>query len=464
MSVALTGFLTGFAKGAKERIEKEKEENEAFIANRLKTAATNRLLRQKEVEAQKQLLKDRLESVSAFLPPDATEEQKLALMSNKDIAETFVAARKDNPNLDLNKFLVMNKDKVPKNFTSVQQYLDTISAAPTPVAQEQIDTIRQTQGAFGARVGANVEKMAQQYGVSAGELLAYEQPMTTPELPQFASINLETLRDLPSADKILSNAKTEAFNAVTEFGKNSPEAKAAIAKFNDLQNITKAQEEVTAEVRLGRVTAKMASLDSKSPEYKQLAGERDRLNALVRSNKAAQRIPGEGGDDSGYNESKIAATVRNIRQAQAVALERAGLVKNDVVMTTSIDGSITFTPKNAGRFTESVTNIMNSVALDYLAPIADKPYAVAARRILLRPVDPLTPAPAPSIPPAGAPAVAPVTSPPRAEQRTTVDGKIVPPTTKTVTRAQVQAVATRQGVTFNEAANAARSQGYTIKD
>lgn len=459
MSVALTGFLTGFAKGAKERVEKEKEENEALIANRLKTAATNRLLRQKEVEAQKQLLKDRLESVSAFLPPDATEEQKLALVSNKEIADTFVAARKDNPNLDVNKFLVVNKDKVPKNFTSVQQYLDTISASPTPVAQEQIDTIRQTQGAFGARVGANVEKMAQQYGVSAGELLAYEQPMTTPELPQFASINLETLRDLPSADKILSDAKTEAFNAVTEFGKDSPEAKAAITKFNDLQNITKAQEEVTAEVRLGRVTARMASLDSKSPEYKQLAGERDRLNALVRSNKAAQRIPGEG-DDSGYNESKIAATVRNIRQAQAAALERAGLVKDNVVMTTSIDGSITFTPKNSGGFNKAVTDIMDSVARDYLAPIADKPYAIGAKQILLRPVEPLTPAPAPVIPPAAAP----VTSPPRAEQRTTVDGKIVPPTTKTVTRAQVQAVAASKGVTFNEAADAARSQGFTIKD
>ena len=341
MSVALTGFLTGFAKGAKERIEKEKEENEAFIANRLKTAATNRLLRQKEVEAQKQLLKDRLESVSAFLPPDATEEQKLALVSNKEIADTFVAARKDNPNLDVNKFLVVNKDKVPKNFTSVQQYLDTISASPTPVAQEQIDTIRQTQGAFGARVGANVEKMAQQYGVSAGELLAYEQPMTTPELPQFASINLETLRkpSIKDIDDRLKERQSKYLDAVEQYGEDSKEATAAKAVYNAgvvMKNTLEPDQLKWADY-VGDL--KLKALTDPDPKIRAAAmREYDKTVALEKRGKK----DGEGEGGGKIPTANVLSNLLRNSGARAVTEQYGNQLGQNLIVEPTADGGSTF--------------------------------------------------------------------------------------------------------------------------
>ena len=109
MSVALMGFLTGLAKGSTERIKKEREDNEALIENRLKMAATNKLRREKEREAQRALLNERYSTISSYLPADATEEQKLALVSNEAIAKEYVAKRSAGADIDLNKFLVVNK-------------------------------------------------------------------------------------------------------------------------------------------------------------------------------------------------------------------------------------------------------------------------------------------------------------------------------------------------------------------
>lgn len=213
MGIALTGFLTGFAKGAKERIEKESEENEALIANRLKMAQTTRLVRQKEQEAKVQLLTSRYKTVSPYLPPEATEEQKMALMSNEEIATQYAERRKNGETIDLDNFLIINKDKIPKGLTSVQQMIEEAKIAPAPIDQAEVDAIRQTKGFLGARTGPNVDKMAQQFGVSARDLLAYEKPQDSTDLTEFASINPEALKKPKGFDDRIAELETQALTA-----------------------------------------------------------------------------------------------------------------------------------------------------------------------------------------------------------------------------------------------------------
>ena len=237
MSIALTGFLTGFAEGATERIKREREENEAMIENRLKRAQTNRLLFQKEQDAQKQLYRTRYDSVSAYMPEGATEEQKLALISSDEIAKQFTELRAKGEEVDLNRFLVMNKDKIPKNFSSVQQYIDNISVAPAPVAQEQVDAIRQTRGFLGSRTGANIEKAAGQFGTSAAELLAFEQPRQVERLDNIARMNVDMLRPKKDGDDRLKDAEITVFDAIDKFGKDSPEAKLAASNYAAIKTV-----------------------------------------------------------------------------------------------------------------------------------------------------------------------------------------------------------------------------------
>lgn len=283
MSIALTGFLTGFAKGAKERIEKEREENEALIESRLKMAATNRLKREKERDAQKTLLNQRYDLVSGYLPPDATEEQKLALISNETIAKEFAAMRTKGEAVDLNKFLVVNKDKIPQGFTSVRQYIDTLSAAPTALSQEQMQqAFGETKGFLGARTGVSAgraEKIAKQFGAPAAELLAYEQPQELPQMPEVARMNVEMLKEekekrIKSPTERLQERLSLALGYAEAYGKDSPEAIAAqqlYAEEKERQETLNPSQlkfaDIVNEAQLARVEA-LRKFGINSPQYK----------------------------------------------------------------------------------------------------------------------------------------------------------------------------------------------------
>lgn len=339
MGVALTGFLTGFYKGAKERVDAEREENEALIQNRLKMAQTNRLVRQKEVAAQKDLLTGRLASVSAYLPADATEEQKLALVSNEEIATQFKELRSKGEEVDLNKFLVINKEKIPQNFKSVTEYIDSISAAPTPVSQEQIDTIRQTTGAFGARTGANVEKIAQQYGASAGELLAYEQASGVPVVPQFARMDVSVLKNekTKDIDTRIKESQSMYLDALDEFGADSQEAKVAKAQYDNL-NLLKTElepESVKWADYVGKL--KMAIVNAKTPQER--AAAQQEYNKVIAVEKQ--------GKDSGEGGGKIptANTLSGLLTkagTRAVTEKFGGDVAKNLIVDTAPDGSTSF--------------------------------------------------------------------------------------------------------------------------
>lgn len=339
MSIALTGLITGFAKGAKSRIEKEREENEALIQNRLKMAQTNRTLHQKQMDAQKQLLTGRLDTVSSYLPPDATEEQKLALISNEEISKQFVDLRSKGEEVDLNQFLVLNKDKVPQNFNTAQQYIDTLSAAPAPVPQQQVDAIRQTRGFLGARTGANVESMAQQFGMSAGQLLAYEEVSGVPRVPQFARMNVNMLRDEKTKDigQRLKDAQSMLLDARDEFGPDSQEFKVAQSRYDNLLTLRDVLEPKDVKWADHVGSLKMAIVNARTPEERQLA-QREYSRVL--------EVERMGKQEEGEGKIPTANTLSNLlgrSSVRAVNEQFGNMVQSrNIMIDTAADGSANF--------------------------------------------------------------------------------------------------------------------------
>jgi hypothetical protein len=448
MSIALTGFITGLAKGATSRVEKEREENEAIIQNRLKQAQTNRTLRQKEIDAQQQLLRTRLGTVSSYLPPDATEEQKLALISNEEISKQFVDLRSKGQDVDLNRFLIMNRDKVPQNFNTVQQYIDGISAAPTAVPQQQVDAIRQTRGALGARVGPNIEKLAQQYGVSAGQLLAYEDRTAIPQVPQFARMNVEMLAKDKDKDFTarLKDAEVMFADAVEQFGMGSQEAALAKARFDFLKSANKHLNPEQAKFSdiLGNAKVHAESLRQRfgddSPQYAAARNEVIRMENQFKTEK--DKAPSLG---------VLRATLREA-SSNAVMERYGNLIGNGIAVSQDNEGN----------------PVLNITGLDPQKQQEVREYGRnALRHTLFRYLDE-----------ENRPLTAEVETALRSfgiqfdeAGRAVFGGQgprrdAAPPqqSTKTRTRAQVQAVADANNVSYDVAAQGAIAQGYTIID
>lgn len=339
MSIALTGFLTGFAEGSTERIKREREENEAMIENRLKRAQTNRLLFQKEQDAQKQLYRTRYDSVSAYMPEGATEEQKLALISNDEIAKQFTQLRAKGEEVDLNKFLVMNKDKIPKNFSSVNQYIDSISVAPAPVAQEQVDAIRQTRGFLGSRTGANIEKAAQQFGTSAAQLLAYEEVSGVPVVPQFARMNVSMLNNekTKDIDIRIKQAQSMYLDAREEFGEDSQEAKVAKSQYNNLMVLKEElePEDVKWADYVGKL--KMAIINGKPEQRAAAQREYDKVIALEKQS----RDTGEGVGGKIPTANTLSGLLTR-SATRAVTEKFGGDVAKNLIVDTAPDGNTSF--------------------------------------------------------------------------------------------------------------------------
>lgn len=445
MSIALTGLITGFAKGAKSRIEKEREENEALIQNRLKMAQTNRTLHQKQMDAQKQLLTGRLDTVSSYLPPDATEEQKLALISNEEISKQFVDLRSKGEEVDLNQFLVLNKDKVPQNFNTAQQYIDTLSAAPAPVPQQQVDAIRQTRGFLGARTGANVESMAQQFGMSAGQLLAYEEVSGVPRVPQFARMNVNMLRDEKTKDigQRLKDAQSMLLDARDEFGPDSQEFKVAQSRYENLMTLKDVLEPKDVKWSDYVGSLKLAIVNARTPEERAVAKrEYDQVIAVDRMGDK---------ESGGIPTLPQLQTILTRSAGRAVQSEFGNMVGRDLILQKDINGEITgiqYVGTDA-----AARNRINDVAED------------AMRYSFFRYLDM-----------EGRPLNTNIETALRVQgiqfdqdNRAIFRGQgprreTTTPAQKTRTRAQVQGVAIANNVPYETAAEGARSQGYTIID
>jgi hypothetical protein len=233
MGTFLTGFLTGVAKGANERIEKEREDEEALITSRLKTAYVNKTKREEEARTKRENARARRDEVDVLFPA-ASLEQRLALVASPLI---FEQAKKSAGSVDLNELLVINKDKIPKNLTSVNDFIASIQGRPVGTAAA---TEMQSREVFGVNVTPSkgrIESLASPYGGSAADLLAYETVSDSIEVPQFASLNLDALKKNKTSKERLEEANAAATKAVIEFGEETPQAKAAMDNYNKIKTL-----------------------------------------------------------------------------------------------------------------------------------------------------------------------------------------------------------------------------------
>jgi hypothetical protein len=440
MSVALTGFLTGFAKAGKERIEKQREEEEALISNRLKMAAANKIKREKETDAQKALLTGRYEKVLPYVA-GLSEQQILGLVSNDEIATQFYNRASKGETVDVNTFLKINEDKIPQNFTTVKNLIAQISDAPAPVDSKTIDSLTDTEGFFGARLmtPGRVQKTAQQYGGSAEELLAYENAPDVAEMPQVATLNVDAIKKPKTLEDRITEASTAAVDAY-ESG-DVPAAKQAAERLKTLRELKKTLDPEQASWADTMGQLKMAMLNGTPEERAAATKEYDKAMAIENRGKK------DGESDKIPSATALAGLLRNAG-VNAVAQKYGPSLKKDLVIETDNFGNSSFKyigndPVMQKQVNDTAQAAQRNVARLYTLPNGkpmnrDVQAAFAVAGLNLNEAPP---------PPAAADTS---NAPTRANAA------------KTRTRAQIQAVANANGISYDEAAAGAKAQGYNI--
>lgn len=335
MNIAMMGLIKGFAEGTTERIKKEREDEEALIANRFKMAALNKKQREEEAKAQKEAAKSRLDRVETLFP-GASLEQKLALVSNESMFQIAEQQMLKEGDLDLDKFIVVNKEKIPPTFKTAQDYVNSITARPQG---EMKMPEQQTKEVFFANVSPSAgrqQALASQFGATAEELYAYEGLTSPIEAPVFGSVNLESLKKDKTIDQRMTEASTAYADAVTTYGKDSPEAAAAKTAYTDLKTMKEEldPDEANWASYVGKL--KLAILTAKTPEDKAAAEkEYDKVIALE------QR--GKEGESEKIPSATALSNLFSKAAARAVTEEYGSKVKSDeLVIETAPDGTSSF--------------------------------------------------------------------------------------------------------------------------
>ena len=294
MALALLGLMTGLAKGAASRVEKQREENESLVKTRLQLAAINKKKREAEIEARKKELSDRYSSMQPFLYEGLTEEQKLALVSNPTITKDFVERRSRGEQVDVNNYLITVKDKIPTNFKSVQEYINTISAPPTALTEEQMQgAFGQQEGFMGFNVGTKpgrAERIAAGLGGgSAAELLAYEnmQPVEAEPLADIARINVALFpREPKTLDEQITQQQSVISAVADQYGEDSPQTDAAISRLETLNQRKSVLDPDQQSFATMLDRAKAAVANAKDDD--QLKTAQQRLDRLIAIGKEGQ--------------------------------------------------------------------------------------------------------------------------------------------------------------------------------
>lgn len=441
MSVALTGFLTGFAKGAKERIEKEREDEEALISNRLKMAAANKIKREKETDAQKAMLTGRYEKVLPYAA-GLSEQQKLALVSNDEIATQFYNRASKGETVDVDKLLKINEDKIPQNFTTVKNYIAQIADTPKLTDPFAVSSLTDGKGMLGARLATpgGAQKIAQQYGGSVEQLLAYENAPALAELPQVATLNVDAIKKPKTLEERITEASTSAVDAY-ESG-NMQAAKDAAGRLSTLRELKKTLDPEQASWADTMGQLKLTMLNGTPEEQAKARQEYDRAMAIENRGKR----DGEGGDKI-PSATALAGLLRNAG-VNAVAQKYGPSLKKDLVIETDSFGNSSFKyigndPVMQKQVNDTAQAAQRNVARLYTLPNGKPMNRDVQAAFAVAGLD-LTQAPSP-------PPVADTSGAPTRANAA-----------KTRTRAQIQAVATANGISYDEAAAGAKAQGYNI--
>jgi hypothetical protein len=375
-AIALAALASGFLTGAAKRVTREREESEELIQNRLKMAVLNKKASDEKRAARRDELQQRLEMVSPFFQstgdPEMDEKLKLGLISSSLIAKQF-AEQAQNEVVDPEKFLRLQVDKIPKNFTSVKDFIASAGEASEPVAPDQMQGMLSRTGFLGADVGVSPERadrLARSLGAgSAAELLSYDsrEPVDTTSLMELATINVD-----------LYPAKLK-----------TPKEKAEHIKSKIIQyELTGNKKEAdNAKIELGRLEAVLATM---TPEEASWSERRNKLLSVVASDRSTPEAKARAlaeirrGDAVGAPLSPdLLLKTATLAGTSALNNVYGPLIGNGITLLTAADGSTSF------------QIIPGTEAQQKQADIR-KTYEDGVRSVLRLVVDPVTQLPNPS--------------------------------------------------------------------
>ena len=310
MAINLMGFVSGFAKGATQRITEEREKEETALSNRFKLAAVNKMTREKEANELKGLYAERIKNFNAAYP-EAAEEEVLAAISTETSYNTLMDAYNKGRPLNLKEHLILNKDNIPEGFTTARSYLDEVIKPQVTMG----DTSAQTRSVFGADVSPSEKaraRAASQYGASADELESYAQSSgAVPDLPVFGSVKNTTPQKIETQ--------------IEELKMQLPDA-----SVEDREKITSRINELVIYQNIGQDPKKLSEIADQlsvrllnaTPEEKvDLEKELSTVNARIRSNAEAQAQEKDRAKALGTGFLTYQQTLNAVLSVQVAALE-----------------------------------------------------------------------------------------------------------------------------------------------
>jgi hypothetical protein len=322
MAINLMGFVSGFAKGASERIDDEREKEETALANRFKLAAVNKMTREKEANELKGLYAERIKNFNAAYP-EATEEEVIAAVSTENIYSNLMDAYNKKKPVDIKKHLYVNRDLIPEDFTDSLSYINK-RIAPR-FASSETAAAEQSRSVFGATVTPD-EKMKQtyasQFGASAADLEKYSRGTATVEdIPAMGSLNIAALQD---PEERLKEARLGLLDAETDEEKMAFKEK--IDEINGAMNYGTDPKTLQAEVN--RVSI-MLEDETDPAKVAMLNKKLNSLNERIKSNTVAQAKESERAKEFGDSPRTWEQLKKMVEGAQVAALEEIGITDNE---------------------------------------------------------------------------------------------------------------------------------------
>jgi hypothetical protein len=315
MAINLMGLVSGFAEGASERIDDEREKEETALANRFKLAAVNKMTREKEANELKGLYAERIKNFNAAYP-EAEEAEVIAAVSTESNYTNLMDAYKAGTPVDLKKHLYVNRDLIPEDFKDSLSYINK-QIAPR-FASADAAAAEQSRSVFGATVTPDEktkETYASQYGASAADLERYSRDtVTVADLPAMGSLDAAALKAPKKLDARIEDLRTQLDDATEE---EKGVIKARIEELVGYQKVGQDPKTLTEEAN--RVSVRL--LRASAEEKPALEEELKTINARIRSNAEAQAQEKDRATAKGMKPLTFAETRKAVETAQVMALE-----------------------------------------------------------------------------------------------------------------------------------------------
>ena len=340
---AWLSFLGGYAKGANEEIDKQREKEEQYIQERMKMAAATRLQKQKEAEAQRKELEEARGELSA-IPSFASAKpaQQIALLASPVIRKQFVDRTNKGEVVNLDELMTVNAKSL-EQFPTVDSYIKSFQAKPKAVDEQTMSAFQQPRKAFGAVTGtdtAGLQQNAARFGMKPEEALGWEQGgEELPSTTGFATLKPQALAPTDIAGRT-ELVETKLFQANDAIKRGDPkgqqmraDALAEYAAVREVQQLMKPEGEYVAWSKQRDMIRSKLMAESDPKKRADLTRQLNQMAQIERIGEvdktAAEKVPTPAQLTAGAKGAAVAA-VQMFGGDKAV---------KDLVITTGQDGT-----------------------------------------------------------------------------------------------------------------------------